>query len=141
MKKPFDINSKEPSYYASDNRRLSVLHERICYNCSNLNYVLYNNFLRPDPICSCQVEPENAEHYFLRCHKHIAQRLVLFDSMRNFLPLRPEILLFGNPNLTDAENKIILNLFMFSLKHQLALIDYIDDNKQSNTKLSKLHFI
>ena len=31
----------------------------------------------------------------------------LFDSLRNFLPLRPDILLFGNPNLTDAENKII----------------------------------
>ena len=34
-----------------------------------------------------------------------------------------------------------LNLFIFSLKRQLALIDYIDDNNQPNSKLSKLHFI
>ena len=58
-------------------------------------YMLFNNFLRPDPTCSCQVEPENAEHYFLRCHKHTIQRLVLFNSLRNFLPLRLEILLYG----------------------------------------------
>ena len=89
------------------NRRLSVLHARIRNNCSNLNLDLFNNFLRPDPTCSCQVEPENAEHYFLRCHKHTIQRLLLFDSLRNFLPLRLEILLYGNPNLTDAENEII----------------------------------
>ena len=69
MKKPFAIYSKVPSYYASGIRRLSVLHARIRNNCSNLNLDLFNNFLRPDPTCSCQVEPENAEHYFLRCHK------------------------------------------------------------------------
>ena len=58
MKKPFAITSKEPSYYASGNRRLSVLHARIRNNCSNLNLDLFNNFLRPDPTCSCQVEPK-----------------------------------------------------------------------------------
>ena len=117
MKKPFAINSKVPSYYASGNRRLSVLHARIRNNCSNLNLDLFNNFLRPDPTCSCQVEPENAEHYFLRCHKHTIQRLVLFNSLRNFLPLRLEILLYGNPNLTDAENKIIFESVHIFIKN------------------------
>ena len=123
MKKPFAINSKVPSYYASGNRRLSVLHARIRNNCSNLNLDLFNNFLLPDPTCSCQVEPQNAERYFLRCHKHTIQRLVTFDSFRNFLPPRLEILSYGNPNLTDAENKSTLNLFIFLLKTQTALID------------------
>ena len=117
MKKPFAINSKVPSYYASGNRRLSVLHARIRNNCSNLNLDLFNNFLRPDPTCSCQVEPENAEHYFLRCHKHTIQRLVLFNSLRNFLPLRLEILLYGNPNLSDAENKIIFESVHIFIKN------------------------
>ena len=58
----------------------------------------------------------NAEHYFLRCHKHTAQGLVLFDSLRNFLSLRLEILLFGNPNLTDAENKIIFESVQIFIK-------------------------
>ena len=52
MKKPFAINSKVPNYYASGNRRFSVLHARIRSNCSNLNLDLFNNFLRPDPTCS-----------------------------------------------------------------------------------------
>ena len=58
MKKPFDSNSKVPSYCASGNRRLSVLHARICNNCSNFNLDLYNNFLRPDPTFSCQFDPK-----------------------------------------------------------------------------------
>ena len=109
MKKPFAINSKVPSYYASGHR--------IRNNCSNLNLDLFNNFLRPYPTCSCQVEPENAEHYFLRCHKHTIQRLVLFNSLRNFLSLRLEILLYGNPNLTDAENKIIFESVHIFIKN------------------------
>ena len=117
MKKPFAITSKVPSYYASGNRRLSVLHARIRNNCSNLNLDLFNNFLRPDPTCSCQVEPKNAEHYFLICHKHTIQRLVLFNSLRIFLPLRLETLLYGNPNLTDAENKTIFESVHIFIKN------------------------
>ena len=117
MKKPFAINYKVPSYYASGNRRLSVLHARIRNNCSNLNLDLFNNFLRPDPTCSCQVEPENAEHYFLRCHKYTIQRLVLFNSLRNFLPLRLEILFYGNPNLTEPENEIIFESVHIFIKN------------------------
>ena len=117
MEKPFAINSKVPSCYASGNRRLSVLHARIRNNRSNLNLVLFNNFLRPDPTCTCQLEPKNADFYFLRCHKHTIQRLVLFDSLRNFLPLRLEILLYGNPNLTDAENKTIFESVHIFIKN------------------------
>ena len=50
-------NLKIPSYYFYGKRRLiSVLHARMSTNCSNLNSDLFNNFLRPDPICSCQTE-------------------------------------------------------------------------------------
>ena len=84
MKRPFAINSKVTSYYASGIRRLSVLHARIRNNCSNLNLDLFNNFLRPDPTCSCQVEPQNTEHYFLRCHKHTTQRLHTGQCIRRF---------------------------------------------------------
>ena len=79
--------------------------------------IFYNNFLRPNPTCSCQVEPENADHYFLRSHKYTIQRLVLFNSLRNFLPLRLEILLYGKPNLTDAENEIIFESVHIFIKN------------------------
>ena len=112
MTKPFATNSKVPSYYASGNSLLSVLHARIRNNCSNLNLDLFNNFC-----VLTQVESENAEHYFLRCHKHTIQRLVLFNSFRNFLPLRLETLLYGNPNLTDAENKTIFESVQIFIKN------------------------
>ena len=100
-------NLKIPSYYFYGKRRLSVLHARIRTNCSNLNSDLFNNFLRPDPICSCLTEPETAEHYFFRCNKYNGQRLVLFHSLRNYLHLRLEVLLFGNQNLTEEDNTVI----------------------------------
>ena len=100
-------NLKIPSYYFYGKRRLSVLHARIRTNCSNLNSDLFNNFLRPDPICSCLTEPETAEHYFFRCDKYNGQRLVLFHSLRNYLPLRLEVLLFGNQNLIEEDNTVI----------------------------------
>ena len=100
-------NLKIPSYYFFGKRRLSVLHARMRTNCSNLNSDFFNNYLRPDPICSCQTEPENAEHYLFRCNKYNGQRLVLIISLRNYLPLRLEVLLSENQNLTEEDNTVI----------------------------------
>ena len=100
-------NLKIPSYYLFGNRRLAVLHARMRNNCSNVNFDLFNNFLRPDTLSTCRAEPENAEHYFFRCNEYNNQRLVLFNSLRNFQPLRHDILLFGNPNLGVEDNTFI----------------------------------
>ena len=68
-------------------------------------------------LVAVKLNPKNAEHYFLRCHKHTIQRLVLFNSLRIFLPLRLETLLYGNPNLTDAENKTIFESVYIFIKN------------------------
>ena len=107
QKRESTTNLKIPSYYIYGNRRLSVLHARMRNSCSNLNSDLFNNFLSPDPLCSCLMESENAEHHLFKCNTYNGQRLVLFHSLRNYLPLRLEVLLFGNPNLTEDDNTVI----------------------------------
>lgn len=96
-----------PKHYLSGERRLAVLHARIRNHCSNLNADLYSNFLCPDPICSCLVENETAEHYFLRCNKYDNQRLALLNSLQTLRPISVELLLFGNPNAITEENNLI----------------------------------
>ena len=74
QKRSATINLKMPSYYLSRNRRLSVLHARM----QHFNFHLFlNNFLRPDPLCNCLVETENAELYLFR-----------YNSLRNFPSFR-----------------------------------------------------
>ena len=56
--------------YCIGNRYISVLHERLRNNCSDLNEDLYINHLRLDPMCDCNTRVENAEHYFFKCHRY-----------------------------------------------------------------------
>ena len=94
-------------YYIAGNRRLSVLHARMRNNCSNLNMDLFNNFLHPDSFCSCLQEPENAEHCLFRCNMYNSQRVELFQKLRPYHPLSVELLMSGNPNLTEEDNQTI----------------------------------
>ena len=97
-------NSKFQSYYLSGNRFLSVLHARLRNNCSNLSSDLLRMFLSPSPNCRCSEESEDVEHYFFRCSNYINERIILFQSTRNYHPLNTNILLFGEDNLSDENN-------------------------------------
>ena len=96
-----------PSYYIKGDRFLSVIHARIRNNCSNLYNDLYLNHLMPDPLCSCNLENENAEHYFFRCPKYLNERITLFNETRNFHPLSLDTLIYGVDHLTFKENMCI----------------------------------
>ena len=65
LKRLRSTNSKDPSYYNTGDRYLSVLHARIRNKCSNLNNDLFNNHLRPTSECNCNQGIEDAEHFFL----------------------------------------------------------------------------
>ena len=41
--------------------------------------------LIPRPLCNCNVEVENAEHYFFRRPKYVSERVELFHETRDFL--------------------------------------------------------
>ena len=85
---------KVPKYYLPGDRRSFLYHARLRNNCSNLNHDLFINHLKPNSICYCGNDIEDAEHYFFKCQKYAEQRLVLFHSTRQFHPLNLNMLLF-----------------------------------------------
>ena len=94
-----------PSYYLGGNRFLSVMHARIRNKCSGLNSDLFHNYLRNNQLCTCLVEPEDAEHCFFRCNLFVIQRLQFLNSVHHLNPLNVNDLLFCKPSLTERENK------------------------------------
>ena len=62
-----------------------------------------------DPSCKCDEGIEDAVHFFFECQRYDIQRTVLFNATRNFHPLSINILLFGNPDLSDQDNQIIFD--------------------------------
>ena len=98
------ISNTVPIYYIQGNRKLSVLHTRLCNHCSNLNLDLYNNHIRDNPLCDCLRNVESAEHFFFECTRFVAQRTVLFNSTRQFHPLNISTLLSRNEDLPLESN-------------------------------------
>ena len=93
-----------PKYFFVGQRKLSIIHTRICNKCSDLNYDLFFNHLRPDCACSCGYPIEDAEHYLFQCTQYTVSRRQLFKELRRFLPLNVNTLLFGSENLTFEDN-------------------------------------
>lgn len=104
------IAPKISKYFILGNRTYSVYHCRIRNKCSNLNDDLFNNHLKPTAICDCQLEIENAEHYFFRCERYNEQRLRFFHLSRKFHPLGVNLVLYGSDNWSENDN---LQLFTY----------------------------
>ena len=94
-----------PSYYLGGNRFLSVMHARIRNKCSGLNSDLFHNYLGNSQLCTCSVEPEDAEQYFFRCNLFVIQRLHFLNAIQHLNQINVNDLLFGKPSLTERENK------------------------------------
>ena len=84
-----------PQHYLYGDRYLSGMHARIRNECNTLNSDLHQIFLLINPFCNCNLEIENAEHYFFRCPKYLNERTRLFNETRTFHPLNLDILLYG----------------------------------------------
>jgi hypothetical protein len=65
---------RPPTYHFTGNRKLNILHARLSQKCSSLRSYLFRSNLIENPICSCGVGPETAEHYFLYCTKYVTAR-------------------------------------------------------------------
>ena len=96
-----------PKYFFVGQRKLSIIHTRIRNKCSDLNYDLFSNHLRPDCACSCGYPIEDAEHYLFQCTQYTVSRRQLFNVLRRFLPLNVNTLLFGSENLTFEDNSTL----------------------------------
>ena len=58
---------------------------RLCLGFSHLReYKFRHNFADTvNPLCSCTLETENTEHFFLRCQKNLSARTTLMNELNN----------------------------------------------------------
>ncbi|KAK3105198.1 hypothetical protein FSP39_019583 [Pinctada imbricata] len=97
---------KIPSFYNCGTRRNQILHTRLRLGCSSLYDHLFSRNLIPTRYCECGLI-ETTKHYLLLCKKYTQIR----DRTIHTLPytVSMNLLLFGDPNLSDAENE---NVFL-----------------------------
>ena len=135
MKRELVDVQKVPPYYIYGDRYLSLMHSRIRNNCSNLSNNLYLNHLRMNPLCSCNQEIENAEHFFLCCLKYANERLRLFHESREYHPLNINLILFGDERLSLESNTMLLRDVQNYIKKALKdlLINYMATAEYSMT--------
>ena len=95
-----------PSYFSFGDRKFNILHTKIRYQCSPLNYDLFRARLIDNPVCNCGHPCENAYHYFFECQQYADMRNILFLYL---YPLTVEInldlLLNGNEHLPGDSNR------------------------------------
>ena len=91
IKRYNSTNHGVPQHYLYGDRYVSVMHARIRNECSNLNSDLHQIFLLINPFGNCNLEIENAEHYFFRCPNNLNERIRLFNETRTFHPLNLDI--------------------------------------------------
>ena len=89
-------------------RKWNITHTILCYNYSVLNYDLFRFNSKNNPGCACGFECENVFHFFLECpiNEHI--RNIIFVMLQIYGAIDIDIILYGNENLTEAQNVDIL---------------------------------
>ena len=108
-----------PDYRINDPRGLTLL-TRLRVGFSHLSEHKFRHNFQDilDPFCSCRTNSiETTEHYLLQCPNFSNERSILFSDLSTIsMPVAPyksdflcRILLYGNTNLTDGENRAILS--------------------------------
>ena len=69
-----------------------------------------------NPLCSCALETESTDHFFLRCQNYVSFRTALINKLSStnsgIVPLRPsallKVILYSNKMFNDKSNQRIL---------------------------------
>ena len=85
-----------------------VHHTRLRLNCSSLHQNLFSKNIINDPYCECG-EIEDTEHYLLNCNLYQNLREELLNTVTTYCQPTLNVLLYGNANLSDSENKTIFS--------------------------------
>ena len=65
-----------------------------------------------NPLCSCTLETENTEHFFLRCQSNLSARTTLINSLNSTDLIR--VILYGDKNFDNVTTfKIITATIKF----------------------------
>ena len=93
-----------PLWYSFGQRKFNIIHTKIRYNNSTLNYDLYRCNLRDNPGCLCGFNYENAYHFFLECPFYNNIRRYLFLVLRIYGDIDLNVIIYGNENLSLVQN-------------------------------------
>ena len=91
-------------YHGSRKQQICLAKLRL--QCSNLNQDKYDIGLTDSPMCSCRVEAEDVEHFFMRCTHFLNERLILLYQLNQTTNKRlkaKEILWGDDTTLTNEE--------------------------------------
>ena len=97
-----------PKYYYVGSRKSQILHTRLRTNCSCLNHDLFLKNIVDSPLCRCG-NIETTYHFFFSCPYYVQQRLELSTAIGQHRPLTLNLLLFGDPSLSQDINALIFN--------------------------------
>lgn len=111
--------TQPPKFYLEGIRLGQVYHTRLRTNCSSLQQHLFSKNIIDNPFCICGAV-ESTNHYLFECNRFNDLRQELLNKVNRFCPPTLNILLYGNNELTDTENKQIF----------LAVQDYILKSKR-----------
>ena len=100
-----------PSYYAFGIRKFNIIHTKLRYMTSQLNYDLYRFHLKDSPACHCGNECENVHHFLLDCglYKDQREKLILQLQSVTKCPITINLMLFGNSDLSIKDNELIFS--------------------------------
>ena len=113
----FQRPKANPLFYRG-NRRTAVSHSRLRIGCSSLNADLCNRLHVIDSAaCTCPTgDDETADHFFLHCQNHGAERQTMLLSLAQLGYTNPnlDLLLNGNPNeRLDHNAEIFRTIHLF----------------------------
>lgn len=101
-------NLKIPKYYEYGQRKLNMLHTRLRYSVSPLNYDMYKVSLVNNSSCICGNPCENVHHFFINCPLYRDIRTDLVNNINDILhctaSLDLSLLLYGNSELSAKTN-------------------------------------
>ena len=83
-----------------------ILHCRLRTNCSALNQHLFSKSIVQCSLCACGLV-EDTGHFLLYCPLYLNHRDDMLRSINHLCQPSLNILLYGDPNLNDNDNKQI----------------------------------
>ena len=129
-----EVKTVIPKYYLHGSRKANILHTRLRTNCSALNLCLFQKNIVQSPLCNCG-EIESNDHFLLRCYLHQNIRTEMLLAVNRICTVTTEILLYGNPDLSDEDNVIIFD----SVQKFILKSKRFDWGSQTAQNLVSLH--
>ena len=86
-----------------------------------------------NPLCSCALETESTDHFFLRCQNYVSFRTALMNELSSInsgiISLRPsallEVILYGDKMLSDNSNQQILTVTISYIENTQRFEQYL----------------